>query len=93
MDQAINKLDEIRYKNNIRKSVESWENQGKRSNVAIVNDQFRIIDGRLVQVVEPALLKAVKRTVVPKAMEIIGEEPVASANSVVALAEVVAEHQ
>ncbi len=93
MDQAINKLDEIRYKNNIRKSVESWENQGKRSNVAIVNDQFRIIDGRLVQVVEPALLKAVKRTVVPKAMEIIGEESVASANSVVALAEVVAEHQ
>ena len=93
MDQAINKLDEIRYKNNIRKSVESWENQGKRSNVAIVNDQFRIIDGRLVQVVEPALLKAVKRTVVPKAMEIIGEEAVASANSVVALAEVVAEHQ
>ena len=93
MDQAINKLDEIRYKNNIRKSVESWENQGKRSNVAIVNDQFRIIDGRLVQVVEPALLKAVKRTVVPNAMEIIGEEPVASANSVVALAEVVAEHQ
>ena len=92
MDQAINKLDEIRYKNNIRKSVESWENQGKRSNVAIVNDQFRIIDGRLVQVVEPALLKAVKRTVVPKAMEIIGEAPVASTNSEVALAEVVAEY-
>ena len=92
MDQAINKLDEIRYKNNIRKSVESWESQGKRSNVAIVNDQFRIIDGRLVQVVEPALLKAVKRTIVPKAMEIIGEAPVASTNSEVALAEVVAEY-
>lgn len=91
MDQAINKLDEIRYKNNIRKSVENWENQGKRSNVAIVNDQFRIIDGRLVQVIEPSLLKAVKRTVVPKAMEIIREEPVANAECVVALAEVVAE--
>ena len=91
MDQAINKLDEIRYKNNIRKSVESWENQGKRSNVAIVNDQFRIIDGRLVQVVEPALLKAVKRTVVPKAMEIIGEKPVVEGSKAVAFAEVVAE--
>ena len=91
MDQAINKLDEIRYKNNIRKSVESWENQGKRSNVAIVNDQFRIIDGRLVQVVEPSVLRAVKRTVVPKAMEIIGEEPVIEGSKAVAFAEVVAE--
>lgn len=93
MDQAINKLDEIRYKNNIRKSVESWESQGKRSNVAIVNDQFRIVDGKLVQVIEDTrLLRAVKRTVVPKAMEIIGEAPVTSTNSEVALAEVVAEY-
>ncbi len=91
MDQAISKLDEIRYKNNIRRSVENWENQGKRSNVAIVNDQFRIVNGQLVQVVEPSLLRAVRRTVVPKAMEIIGEESIANAESIVALAEVVAE--
>lgn len=92
MDQAINKLDEIRYKNNIRKSVESWEHQGKRSNEAIVNNQFRIgEDGRLVQIVDPTLLKAVKRTVIPKAMEIIGEEPVVEGSKAVAFAEVVAE--
>jgi hypothetical protein len=91
MDQAINKIEEIKYKNNIRKSVECWENQGKRSNVAIVNNQFRIIDGRLVQVVDPALLKMVKRTVVPSVSEIIRTEAVAEENSAVALAEVVAE--
>lgn len=91
MDQAINKLDEIRYKNNIRKSVEGWENQGKRSNEAIVNNQFRIVDGRLVQLLDPTLLKAVKRTVIPKAMEIIGEEPVVEGSKSVAFAEVVAE--
>ena len=91
MDQAINKLDEIRYKNNIRKSVEGWENQGKRSNEAIVNNQFRIVDGRLVQLVDPTLLKAVKRTVIPKAMEIIGEEPVVEESRAMAFAEVVAE--
>ena len=91
MDQAINKLDEIRYKNNIRKSVEGWESQGKRSNEAIVNNQFRIVDNRLVQVVDPTLLKTVKRTVIPKAMEIIGEEPVVEGSKAVAFAEVVAE--
>ena len=91
MDQAINKLDEIRYKNNIRKTIECWENQGKRSNEAIVNDQFRVVDGKLVQVIDPALLKAVKRTVIPKAMEVIGEEASLELNETVAFAEVVVE--
>jgi len=91
MDQAINKLDEITYKNNIRKSVECWSNQGKRSNEPIVNDQFRIVDGKLVQVLDPLLLKAVKRTVLPKAMEIIGDNCAVSESNVVSFAEVVAE--
>lgn len=91
MDQAINKLDELRYTNNIRKSVEMWENQGQRSNNPILNNQFRIVDGRLVQVVEPSLLKAVKRTIIPKAMEIIGNESVVKSGNSVAFAEVVAE--
>lgn len=91
MNQAINELDKIRYKNNIRKSVASWEGQGKRSNEAIVNDQFRIVDGKLVQVVDPKLLKIVKRTVIPRAMEIVGEAAVVENTSAVAYAEVIAE--
>ena len=91
MDQAINKIEEIKYKNNIRKSVECWENQGKRSNVAIVNDQFRIIDGRLVQVLDKRTKDMVVRTIVPRVSEIFTAEAVAEESSAVALSEVVAE--
>ncbi len=91
MNQAIDKLDELRYKKNIVKTLDVWASQGKRSNTPIVNDQFRVVDGKLVQVLDPRFLAAVKRTVVPKAMEIVGTETVQEDVSAVEFAEVCVE--
>ena len=90
------KLDHKPLEKDTRKWYEMYESLMRVSgafigNEAIVNNQFRIVDGRLVQLLDPTLLKAVKRTVIPKAMEIIGEEPVVEGSKSVAFAEVVAE--
>ena len=94
MDQeAINKIEESTYKNRLKGFVEGLKEQGKKSNAPILNNMFRKVDGKLVQVMDSKLLAAVKRTVVPSLSEIVTLEnsSVAVADASFATAELVAE--
>lgn len=91
MDQTIN---EMLYTARVRNTVKYWNENLENNGTIIASDgtSYKKIDGKLVQIVDPKLMKRVNKVVVPTLKEygLLGETKEVQTETTIASSELVA---